>query len=127
MSPRTSQRIAIEAAIDSAEGPVSPAEVLESARRSVPTISLATVYRTLKRMLEDGEISMVVLAGQSPRYERAQIAREHHHHFLCKNCDTVYDLDGCVEGLRKLLPRGFQMTEHEITISGQCRACRQAS
>ncbi len=122
-SPQTAQRLAIESAIDSAVGPVSPAEVLEIARRDVPLLSLATVYRTLKRMVRDGEIAAVGLSGQPPRYERAHVAREHHHHFWCQKCDTVFDLQGCVDGLKDLLPRGFQMTTHEITIHGQCRSC----
>ena len=126
-APQTAQRVAIESAIDEAAGPVSPAEVLEAARAAVPSLSLATVYRTLKRMIEEGEVVTVDLSGQAPRYERAHVAREHHHHFLCENCDVVFDLEGCVDGLKKLLPRGFRMKSHEITLHGECRTCRQAN
>lgn len=125
-TPKTTQRAAIESAIDAAWGPVSPTEILETAREEVSTLSLATVYRTLKRMIQDGELTEVGLSGQPPRYERTRIARVHHHHFWCQDCDTVFDLKGCVDGLRSLLPRGFSMTGHEITLRGQCRDCRQA-
>ncbi|MEM7165546.1 MAG: transcriptional repressor [Planctomycetota bacterium] len=122
-APQTAQRQAIENAINAASGPLSPAEVLQAARVEVSSLSLATVYRTLKRMVTDGQLSTVDLPGQTPRYERALIAREHHHHFWCVNCDSVFDLEGCVEGLKKLLPSGFRMTSHEITLHGQCQSC----
>lgn len=121
--PQTSQRRAIETAIASAAGPVSPAAVFEAARQEIPKLSIATVYRTLKRMVDAGEITPVKLAGQPPRYEPSKVANHHHHHFWCQECDTVFDVEGCVEGLRKLLPAGFRMTSHEITLHGLCRKC----
>ncbi|MEM7167628.1 MAG: Fur family transcriptional regulator [Planctomycetota bacterium] len=120
----TAQRVAIEAALESAVGPLSPRAVLEAARREVPSLCLATVYRTLKKMVAAGSVSMVELAGQPPRYESSQIANPHRHHFLCDACDTVFDLHGCVEDLRQLLPRGFRMNSHDITLHGQCPNCR---
>ena len=106
---------------------MGPTEVLKAAREEVPSLSLATVYRTLRRMVDAGELVAVELSGQPPRYELAQVAEEHHHHFWCDGCDTVFDLKGCVDGLGKLLPSGFQMTTHDLTIHGQCPTCREAS
>ena len=78
-------------------------------------------------MVEAGELVTVELSGQPPRYERAQVAEVHHHHFWCDGCDIVFDLQGCVQGLGDLLPRGFQMTNHDLTIRGRCPDCREAS
>ena len=64
----TRQKTAIRTVIDAARRPLTPLEVLEAARRQVPALSIATVYRNLKALLEDGAIEAVQLPGESPRY-----------------------------------------------------------
>ena len=123
MQRQTLQRVAIEAAFKDAKRPLAPVEVLEAARADVPTLNLATVYRTLKRMIQDRFIHPVELPGESARYELQAAANQHHHHFRCRKCDLVYDLEGCVDGLQGMLPEGFRMTGHDIVIYGDCTAC----
>jgi Fur family ferric uptake transcriptional regulator len=123
MQRQTPQRVAIESAFVSAGRPLGPQEVLDAARERVPSLNLATVYRTLKRMVEDGAIHPVTLPGEPARYELQAAAEHHHHHFRCHSCHAVFDLEGCVEGLKKLLPRGFRMTGHDIVLYGSCAAC----
>lgn len=123
MQRQTSQRVAIEGAFASAGRPLGPQEILDAAREQVPSLNLATVYRTLKRMVEDRAIQPVELPGEPARYELRAAADHHHHHFRCGRCDSVFDLDGCVEGLKKLLPKGFRMTGHNIVLYGDCDAC----
>lgn len=117
----TRQRAAIAAAIRSAKRPLSPAEVLEQARASVNGLGLATVYRTLKLMVEDGSIQVINLPGESPRFELAK--SPHHHHFQCKRCRRVYDIAGCPGSLRGLAPRGFRVEGHDVTLYGRCSDC----
>ncbi len=123
MQRQTTQRVAIENAFTAAGRPLGPQEILEAARDEVPSLNLATVYRTLKRMVDDRILHPVELPGESPRYELQEAADKHHHHFRCRKCDAVFDLNGCVNGLSKLLPAGFQMSGHDIVIYGDCRAC----
>lgn len=123
MSRRTPQRVAIEAAFADAGRPLGPQEVLESARGAVPAINLATVYRTLSRMVDEGEIVQVDLPNEPPRYELTHVAEHHHHHFRCDNCHAVYDLEGCVDGLKRMLPADFKMTGHNIVLYGLCPKC----
>lgn len=102
---------------------MSPGEVLKAAQRRVRSLSLATVYRTLGGLLESGEIAAVELPGEPARYEMRHAAERHHHHFRCDRCSRVFDLDGCASDLRRLLPRGFTMRGHDITIFGTCAGC----
>jgi Fur family ferric uptake transcriptional regulator len=118
----TRQRSAIRQVIQSADAPMSPEDVLAAAQYAVPGLGIATVYRSIKTLLEEGWLEIVELPGQAPRYEVA--GKDHHHHFHCKGCDRVFELSGCVEGVRKLLPRGFQLTGHEVVLYGYCRPCR---
>jgi Fur family transcriptional regulator, ferric uptake regulator len=120
---QTRQRQAIEGIFHAAHGPLSPVEVLDAAKTEVPGINLSTVYRTLSRLTADGLIVEVSLPGESARYESKQAASHHHHHFRCTTCEAVFDVPGCVHGLKAMLPTGFRLTGHEITLYGTCKRC----
>jgi Fur family ferric uptake transcriptional regulator len=123
MSRATTQKAAIRAALEEAPGPLLPEELLEAAQQSCPTLGQATVYRALRRMEDAGEVARVVVGDGRPRYEAAQ---PHHHHFRCRECERVYDIEGCVRSPRQLgenLPRGFVLEGHELTLLGVCADC----
>lgn len=122
MERSTRQRAAIRSAIEEAQRPLSPQEVLDAAQTEVSALGLATVYRNLKLLLGAGEIQVVNLPGDSPRYESAQ--HEHHHHFQCKACEKVFDVHECPGDLARLAPAGFSVESHEITLYGRCSDCQ---
>lgn len=121
----TRQRTAIYAVVAGAQRPLSPQEILETAQVSVEGLGLATVYRNLKALLEDGAIEAVQLPGESPRYEPA--GQSHHHHFQCTQCARVFDVHACPGDLQGLAPQGFQVQRHELTLYGLCADCAQAA
>ena len=118
----TRQRTAIRDAIEQADRPLGPQELLELGRKDVPSMSLATVYRNINALLEEGEIIKVELPGQPALYESAGL--QHHHHFHCESCGKTFDIEGCPGNLKPLLPKGFKLTGHEITLYGTCADCR---
>jgi Fur family ferric uptake transcriptional regulator len=119
---QTRQRKAIYQTISQAPGPLRPNEILELASADVPRLGIATVYRTINLLLEAGEIQAVPIDANDVRYEPTD--RGHHHHFLCRMCNTVYDMEGCAGHMAKMLPYGFEMDEHEILIRGTCSTCK---
>lgn len=124
MKPRrTKQQAAIERVIGQSERPLSPGEILAKARRQIPGLSLATVYRGLRRLEEEGLASKVEIPGQPPRFESRRAAVEHHHHFVCQSCDRVYDIPGCAHGIEEVAPPGFRVESHEIVLFGRCDKC----
>lgn len=125
MKRSTRQRSAIRAAIEIAGRPLLPHEVLEAAQTDVPALGIATVYRNLRLLLEDGVIQVVNLPGDNPRYEPAQAAHSHHHHFQCRACDRVFDIHDCPEDVDRLAPKGFVVQAHELTLYGICADCGQ--
>ncbi|CAN5545876.1 transcriptional repressor [soil metagenome] len=124
MERSTRQRAAIRAVIDTAGRPLSPQEVLNGARETVNAMGMATVYRNLKLLCDDGSVSVVTLPGDSARYESS--GHEHHHHFQCTNCSRVFDVHACPGDLDKLAPAGFSVDHHELTLYGLCKECQQA-
>ncbi|HYU33631.1 MAG TPA: transcriptional repressor [Thermoanaerobaculia bacterium] len=117
----TQQRRAIRSAIERADRPLSPREVLDQAEPQSPGLGIATVYRTLKSGVEGGWLQAVELPGEAPRYEPT--GKEHHHHFHCRSCDRVYEIEGCPDDLRHLTPPGFALEAHEIVLYGRCAEC----
>ncbi len=124
MERSTRQRAAIREALDAAGRPLLPQEVHEAARRQVPALGLATVYRTLKALLDEGMIQIVTLPGDNPRYEsRRDQHHHHHHHFQCTECLRVFDIEDCPGDMRQFVPPGFTVARHELTLYGQCGDC----
>jgi Fur family ferric uptake transcriptional regulator len=118
---RTRQQSAIEDIFARMDRPLSPQEVHEHARKDIPSLGMATVYRALNHMVDANEIRVVELPGQPPRYESAGLS--HHHHFHCLTCDRVFDLDGCLLKADLNLPEGYLVVSHDITLSGTCPDC----
>ena len=119
----TAQQRAIHEVCQSASRPLSIDEIFDLAKSEVPSLGQRTVYRIVRRMEEDGVLVPVAVSGQSDRYELAEIAASHHHHFHCTVCDRMFDVDGCVGKLAGLLPKGFTLEDHELTLRGRCESC----
>jgi Fur family transcriptional regulator, ferric uptake regulator len=125
MNPRdTRQKNAIRKALLSAGRPLSVKEILEIAQNEVSGMGVATVYRNLKALQAEGLIAQVDLPGQTARWE---LPEGHHHHFLCRGCDKLYEIPDCPEDLGRLLPEGYTLEDHDILLRGQCEDCVKKS
>lgn len=122
MIRKTRQRAAIRAAFESRGQPLSPEEVLAEAQRHVKGMGIATIYRAIRALLDEGWLVPVELPGQPTRYEQA--GKGHHHHFHCRKCGQVFELDGCIDGFLDLAPKGFQVTGHDLVLYGLCLKCK---
>jgi Fur family ferric uptake transcriptional regulator len=122
MERNTRQRSAILSSIETTGRPLSPGEIHDLARADAPALGLATVYRNIKTLLEDGRIREVSLPGESPRYELAHLG--HHHHFKCRHCERVFDIAECATDWTALAPAGFSVEAHDVTLFGLCGECR---
>ena len=114
----TTQRRAIRRVLEEAPGPLGPMEVLETATADGVRLGLATVYRTIRWLLDAGEVTAVDLPGEPARYEPA--TRVHHHHFRCTRCGRVIDIPCTVRALETMVPSGYTLEAHEIFLSGTC-------
>jgi len=121
MERNTRQRSAIRDAIAQAERPLLPQEVLDAAQLQVPGLGIATVYRNLKALVDEGALQPVNLPGENARFEMA--GHHHHHHFQCRQCDRVFDVHACPGNLSALAPQGFTVEDHDLTLYGRCKDC----
>lgn len=121
MQRETRQRKAIRQAFQEAGHPLSPKELLAAARRHVKGLGIATVYRNIRRLEDEGWLEAVELPGEPARYEVA--GKGHHHHFHCRKCDRVFEVEGCPGHLGEVTPPGFQLESHEFVLYGLCDRC----
>jgi len=127
---QTAQRRAILRALDEAPGPLTPQEVLVHAASHHDGLGLATVYRNLAALSEQGEVIPVHLPNEATRFERTKATHSHHHHFRCERCNRVFELNAScpvamLEGVT--LPGGFEVHDHALTLYGLCPDCRNAA
>ena len=118
----TRQRDVIARILDGAEGPLAVSDVLERAQAGAPGVGIATVYRTLKLLCDQGRIHPLTLDGET-LYEAS--GRGHHHHFSCTACGRVFTLHSCPVALPSgtVYPGGFVVEAHEVTLYGKCPEC----
>jgi Fur family ferric uptake transcriptional regulator len=119
------QRDAIFAAFTAAGRPLSPQEVLENGRAEAPTLSIATVYRAIKALVEEESLRPVKLPGEPDRYELSALAE--HHHFKCGRCGRVFDVDLDLGARNLSPPGGFRVERAEVMLYGRCNDCPPAS
>lgn len=123
MKRQTKQRSVVQQIFEQAQRPLSPSEVFDQARSELRAISLATIYRTLKALIDDGTLVPVSLPGLPDRYETRGCAEHHHHHFHCDGCGRVFDVPGCGLHTDVRNPSGFSVKRHAVVLYGDCREC----
>src|SRR5215510_10321896 len=98
-------------------------EIYRRVHRRLPRISLATVYRNLHSLVEEGKIRTLLLDEQGARFDPET---SQHDHFVCERCGRVVDLflrRARQLDLSSLAKQGYLVTTHSLTIHGVCQAC----
>lgn len=119
----TPQRLAVYEALCGSFDHPSPEVLHARLRASMPTLSLATVYKSLHLLAELGVAKEVSVAGDNSRRFDANVDR--HHHLVCEECHAVVDLyDATLDevAIPKRLP-GFEPRSVHVQIVGLCAAC----
>ncbi len=119
---KTRQRAAIRQVIEEAGRPLRAEAVLEAARKLIPGLGQATVYRALNSMQQEHMVVPVEIPGHSLHYEKSGL--KHHHHFVCTGCRRIFELPGCSYAGDKGIPPGFSVDGHEVILYGHCTDCR---
>lgn len=121
MERNTRQRHAILRVISEAGRPLSTQEILVAGQAAVPSLSIATVYRTLKDLTAEGCILPVKLPGEADRYEVTKLGD--HYHFKCSSCSKVFDIYERIKKSNFLAPRDFVVEKYELVLYGHCSEC----
>ena len=104
-------------------------KIRQRVRASGEQVSYATVYRTMRMLVDAGLIKERHFEDGSARYEYVKEG-EHHDHLICTRCGEVIEFtDDTIEAQQEVvaLRNGYSMTGHKHEIYGLCPACREPS
>jgi len=124
----THQRLAIYEAVAGSRAHPDVDAIYRTVRKSLPTVSRGTVYRTLETLCNVGLVADVSHVRGTARFEAAL---EPHHHMVCLTCRRIIDLhDPALDGLAPSKAAGgeaggFEVTRYQIQFQGHCGDCRR--
>ena len=94
----------------------------------LPGVGRATVYRTIKLLLDASVICKLALPNGAPKYSLARI--EHHHHTVCVTCGTVNEFrDATIERFLHTIGADIsgEIVGHRMEFYIICQQCLAAS
>jgi Fur family transcriptional regulator, peroxide stress response regulator len=120
----TPQRLAIFRSLVGDTTHPSPDAIYRRVRKFHPTISVATVHKTLDTFEKCGIISRLTPMHESVRYD---VNTEPHHHIICIRCKKVVNLaEDEIQPVR--LPahirRRHTVLGYSVHVSVVCSVCR---
>ena len=107
------------------DGHFSADTLLHFCKKEDPSISKATVYRTLALLKESGVLEEQDFGDGKKLYERAQ-GRKHHDHFVCIRCGKIIEFENHpIERLQDLEGKKhrFKIVYHSLKLFGYCKSC----
>jgi Fur family transcriptional regulator, peroxide stress response regulator len=118
----TRQRRAIYAALGEHHDHPTAETLHREVRRTVPGLSLATVYKALEVLVRAGAASRIVHSDGRARYDART---DEHDHRRCLGCGKVEDLDlpRRAHRVADLPDDTFQVTGYRLEILGYCETC----
>lgn len=115
----TRQRMTIVSIFSRVEDHVSVDDLLERVKEEDPTVGYATVYRTLKLLVDAGLASARQFGDGFTRFEPRP--EEHHDHLVDEEAGTVHEFhDERIEEIQEEIARqhGFELTRHRHDVFG---------
>ncbi|MFE0757858.1 Fur family transcriptional regulator [Inquilinus sp. NPDC058860] len=112
------RRVILQVLTESLDHP-SVETVYHRAREIDPSISIATVYRTLHLL---DELNLVQRHDFNENYSRFEVNLEHHHHLIDLETGEVIEFkDQELETLKEKIAKrlGFELVDHRLELYGR--------
>jgi len=111
------------------DGHFTPEDIYTLIKQAYPdvNIGIATVYRTLTLLENEGIASSISFGAQGKKYELG--LKKHHDHLICTSCGEIIEFfDETIESQQEEIAKkfNFKMTDHTMKIIGLCEKCQQA-
>jgi Fur family transcriptional regulator, peroxide stress response regulator len=120
----TPQRDTLLRVLSTAEGHPTADQLVQAVRKSLPSVSHATVYRNVQELVRIGLIGTLQHASAAAQFE---INPDTHHHFVCGGCGEVWDVyldDVDFRVNKRSQLKGFRIERGEVQLHGLCVRCR---
>lgn len=120
----TPQRLAVYEAIDHNTTHPSAETIYKQLQPHYPSMSLATVYKTMEIFADIGIVKILQCGEDAHRYD---YDTSQHAHIRCIKCNKVFDvqIDESVLASQAALQSGFDVEEINLSFVGVCAACKK--
>ena len=116
----TPQRLAIMKYLDENRTHPTADRIYIDLKEKNPALSKTTVYNSVETLKEHGIIQSLTISGSESRYD---FENKMHHHFLCKKCGIIIDIDIECPNIGKMLESGHNVEEVHGYFKGICKKC----
>jgi len=116
----TPQRLEILKYLDEHRTHPTVDKIYHELKINSPALSKTTVYNSVDVLKDHGLIQTINITGSEQRYDFKQ---EMHHHFLCKKCGEIIDIDVKCPNLQSMLECGHHVDEVHGYFKGTCKKC----
>ena len=120
------QREAIAEVFFETDGHISVDDLLRKVRESDDRVSQATIYRTMRLLIDCGLADARQFLEGHTLYEPAEDGHGHHDHLICIGCGKIVEfVDNRIEELQEETAKkhGFIVTSHKMELYGKCKDC----
>ena len=104
----------------------SAQQIFEDLHSQGHRVGLATVYRSLQGLAEDGRVDTLRSSDGESLY-RSCTSNHHHHHLVCRECGFTEEIEQSqIESWVTSVAQahGFAGVEHSLELFGTCSSCQ---
>ena len=116
----TPQRLEILRYLDKNMTHPTANEIYTALKKKNPSLSKTTVYNSLETLSKNEIVIELTISKTESRYD---LKRRMHHHFLCKNCNKIIDIDVQCPFLGEMLDCNYKIEEVHGYFKGLCEDC----
>ena len=118
----TPQRLGIFKILEGNLDHPSAEDIFSRIKKTYPTISFTTVYKTLDILEKLGEVLKITIDDERKHYDPNTST---HHHIICLGCNKISDVDG--DSVNPVLPgrilKEFTPSRFHVSFYGTCKDC----
>ena len=116
----TPQRLEILKYLDTHRIHPNADTIYSELKKTHPSLSKTTVYNTLQHLGEHGLVQSLTISGSEARFDSVI---NPHHHFLCKTCGKIIDIDIECPNAKLVEAGGHRIDEVHGYFKGVCVSC----
>jgi Fe2+ or Zn2+ uptake regulation protein len=94
-------------------------QILEILEKNGEKYNKTSIYRSLEKLHEKGEICRQTFSGNESLYE---LRKDHHDHAICKSCKKIVAIECTHKKEEQRIP-GFFIDHHHTILYGICSDC----
>ena len=116
----TPQRLTIMKYLDEHRTHPTADRIYSDLKQNNPSLSKTTVYNSLDTLQNHNIIQSITISPSELRYD---FKKSMHHHFLCKRCGDIIDIELECPNIQKTIDQGHKVEEVHGYFKGICKKC----